>query len=892
VIIRSVRATNFQRYRKLELTNLPERGIIGITGENESGKSTIGEALSFAFFGRTLQRSPEELKDIITWGEETASVSVDFWVNPANELTVTREVDRDGSYYCELTDRQKGGLVARGVGKVQRQLDTLIPFDFDDFRHSFHLGQKEFDLLFQRGLESRRELLDRMTGVQELDAAAAKVQIELEGLRRDQTRTERELALTERLRQEYSGLGEGIGPGHARLEWVGERVSQLEQQLTAIDDERLHLEARDGGARVALASLEAIRLRSLVHALEGATEHLRAGSAERAAAVTEIEEEVQQLKARTQGHREFRAKLDELEGLVKLKAEELNLELKNNLEGYSTHQREMLTPDSKLEQLVFTEKRMGQVDVQLVATERARLWALAGLALLLVGMGGTGLTMLLGKIKAPGSEAGAVFSLLFLAGIGGCWFRITTARQTLLQLGETRRSLEMHRSILQEDVGRIRRALEACLSFVPAELAKFGDRVRQVESPRIQELYDRIAKRHPEFMEPEAALRSFSEEMESRLREKKGALAVLSRQHQEMEEFNTWLSATLSGLRRSSAYPERAAGLAGEAWNHEAFRLEKDALVSAAQEAGRRLYGLESLRHAEVLTRPLEVLRETLPVVLPAGTVAPEPAWFAELGRLAAGETGESLAAVLNSGQLAMDRLLALVPPTGDLRHAATEASARRDVVVRELEEARLEKELISAELARAEPDARREQELVSTQAQLKTQLEATVRAVRVRETLLGLLGDVSGAVRARFGPAMAEFLGWILPQVTVGRYSQVRVSPDLEIEVFSAEKQAFVGLESLSGGTVDQLLLALRLAISKALVHSQKAADYRQYLFFDEPFASFDEQRAEAFLRFFRKEDPNFAQVFLVSHLPGLVTHCDAMVKTSIAQGELVLGS
>ena len=54
MIITHLEATNLLKYESLSLT-IPESGMIAISGPNESGKSTIGEAICFALFGRTFR---------------------------------------------------------------------------------------------------------------------------------------------------------------------------------------------------------------------------------------------------------------------------------------------------------------------------------------------------------------------------------------------------------------------------------------------------------------------------------------------------------------------------------------------------------------------------------------------------------------------------------------------------------------------------------------------------------------------------------------------------------------------------------------------------------------------------------------------------------------------
>ena len=65
MIITSVKAQNVLKYAELQLENLPEKGIIAVSGHNESGKSSIGETVCFALFGRTFSLNPEELEKII-----------------------------------------------------------------------------------------------------------------------------------------------------------------------------------------------------------------------------------------------------------------------------------------------------------------------------------------------------------------------------------------------------------------------------------------------------------------------------------------------------------------------------------------------------------------------------------------------------------------------------------------------------------------------------------------------------------------------------------------------------------------------------------------------------------------------------------------------------------
>lgn len=78
MILRAIRAENFVKFESLELDGLPETGVIGIEGPNESGKSTIAESVLFAFFGCPRERKPAPLDQLIRWGSHRARVEIHF----------------------------------------------------------------------------------------------------------------------------------------------------------------------------------------------------------------------------------------------------------------------------------------------------------------------------------------------------------------------------------------------------------------------------------------------------------------------------------------------------------------------------------------------------------------------------------------------------------------------------------------------------------------------------------------------------------------------------------------------------------------------------------------------------------------------------------------------
>jgi exonuclease SbcC len=142
MIINKIRALNVLRYAELSI-DPAEKGLIAISGQNESGKSSIGETVCFALFGRTFSFSPKETFKIIRWGERECSVELEFSVEERRYL-LSRFLDSDGNHGVKLvaTDDPEN-YIARGVQNVADALFGILGFEFEEFVESFYLAQRE-----------------------------------------------------------------------------------------------------------------------------------------------------------------------------------------------------------------------------------------------------------------------------------------------------------------------------------------------------------------------------------------------------------------------------------------------------------------------------------------------------------------------------------------------------------------------------------------------------------------------------------------------------------------------------------------------------------------------------------------------------------------------------
>src|SRR5947199_8017905 len=79
-------------------------------------------------------------------------------------------------------------------------------------------------------------------------------------------------------------------------------------------------------------------------------------------------------------------------------------------------------------------------------------------------------------------------------------------------------------------------------------------------------------------------------------------------------------------------------------------------------------------------------------------------------------------------------------------------------------------------------------------------------------------LEQASESLRNRVKPQVERYMSQILPVITSGRYKAVQLEDDYTVRVFDPEAGEFKSKEVFPGGTQDQLLLSMRLAVALPL--------------------------------------------------------------------------
>jgi len=155
----SLYASNFKKLVFEEPLRFKE-GVTIISGLNESGKSTVLDAILYVLYGRVM-RPPGHVKDtdIIRYGAERATVILEFEVS-GRTYRVKREVNRRRANTARLEEVLSDGRLkplATQVRAVTSLIERLFGgITFNEIVCSNIVAQKDLDRLLKEGGDRRR----------------------------------------------------------------------------------------------------------------------------------------------------------------------------------------------------------------------------------------------------------------------------------------------------------------------------------------------------------------------------------------------------------------------------------------------------------------------------------------------------------------------------------------------------------------------------------------------------------------------------------------------------------------------------------------------------------------------------------------------------------------
>jgi exonuclease SbcC len=249
VLLRRLVAQNF-KHLNVEVT-LPE-GILAISGPNESGKSSIFEAILFAFYGRTNKAPRGEKEQLINYDAESLLVQLVFELE-GKRYRITRRLHKKRASEALLHLLGPGDrveLLASGVTNVDTEIGSLLSgIDLSDMLASNVVLQKDLDHLARLQKTDRRHVINAMMGRECFSRASDKLaensrplRKELEGALQALDQLRQRAELYQRNAQELEAKRKESEVVDRQLKEVSQTHAQTEKRYAIV---RAYKEAKD-----------------------------------------------------------------------------------------------------------------------------------------------------------------------------------------------------------------------------------------------------------------------------------------------------------------------------------------------------------------------------------------------------------------------------------------------------------------------------------------------------------------------------------------------------------------------------------------------------------------------------------------------------------------------
>jgi exonuclease SbcC len=231
VILRQLIARDFKH---LEMDITFPSGILAISGPNESGKSSIFEAILFALFGRT-HKAPTGQKDrIINYDANESLVQLVFEID-GTQYRITRQIHRKRPTQAHIHKIEPSGqtnLLATGVKEVDQEIATLLNgIALSDLLASNVVLQKDLDRLAQMPKMERRHVINAMMGRECFSRVDDKLAQELRPLKKTLESEQNALAELRHRKEGFVKQGEEQKTKQQVLTQLEQQLKQISQNL-------------------------------------------------------------------------------------------------------------------------------------------------------------------------------------------------------------------------------------------------------------------------------------------------------------------------------------------------------------------------------------------------------------------------------------------------------------------------------------------------------------------------------------------------------------------------------------------------------------------------------------------------------------------------------------
>jgi len=247
----------------------PEEGRIGILGQNESGKTTILQAIEYALYGLRRGAGVEgDRGNLVTWGKNEAKLEIEF-TSGQDTYVLQRVFGVKSGHRASLTpviaDVKDKSSSITSLRDIEARIGQITGMDRDSFSKLVYIKQKDLDALRELAKSKREQLVNKVMGIEVFDDASANVKgdssnlegefekknLQLDAVRRNKEQYEAKLAQKKNLDASIANLQQALGEKKklvdeakgllAKYEWLysfgstNEVISSLKGQMEEVE---------------------------------------------------------------------------------------------------------------------------------------------------------------------------------------------------------------------------------------------------------------------------------------------------------------------------------------------------------------------------------------------------------------------------------------------------------------------------------------------------------------------------------------------------------------------------------------------------------------------------------------------------------------------------------
>ena len=179
MIIHRLKVSGFRIMGDVTEIEFPEEGRIGILGPNESGKTTLFQAIEFVLFGLKKGSTAEsDRQNLVTWGKNEARLEIEF-TSGQNRYNLLRVFNTKLLHRAELAPVINGqkdrSNAVTNLKEVENKIVQITGMDRDSFCKLVYIKQKDLDALKELAKAKREQLVNKVMGIELFDDAASNV---------------------------------------------------------------------------------------------------------------------------------------------------------------------------------------------------------------------------------------------------------------------------------------------------------------------------------------------------------------------------------------------------------------------------------------------------------------------------------------------------------------------------------------------------------------------------------------------------------------------------------------------------------------------------------------------------------------------------------------------